>query len=499
MEYPISIVCIVFNTEKWLKECLNSIYAQTIQNFELVVVNSGSDEATTKLLEEYIEKKENVNYIKSEKNIGGAAAGNLGIKAASGKYVILMDSDDVLPKTALENLLHTAQSNQCDVVIGRSKSIYKKKIINNKYQLDWITWTQEMVISDLKEAPFISTAPFYWGKLFRTEFLREHDIYMIENMINADRYFTCKALKYSRKTAVIHNSCYYWRRFVENSKQSITSNKADLKYFLDRYESTLQVESLFDEKEEKELYDYIRIVGLLRLFIPISNVSNNGEFGQKYCEVMNTYLRTFDIESLLNTPLLSSREKVYCYYLYHGMNKQLAYFVKHKRLALKWKKQGMEFYSYLCSPRLPKVVRIQQRFTVSKVIAKQDQVSYTKFHGQVPAWKKNAIELVRVYVMDQKKVEHAQFPVNHVVKQKCGSISFDFNIDMTAMEWKPEQQYYLSIEYITSGRVKRKRIRTSGMIHHTLLLTKNNENIQVVSLFTMMKDKFAKFLRGKKL
>ena len=98
-----SFIVPVYNTEKYLKRCLDSLAKQTYKNYEIIIVNDGSTDNSEKIIDNYIKKYNNILLIK-QKNEGLSEARNNGVKKAKGKYLIFVDSDDYVEKNLLENI-----------------------------------------------------------------------------------------------------------------------------------------------------------------------------------------------------------------------------------------------------------------------------------------------------------------------------------------------------------------------------------------------------------
>ena len=99
----ISIIVPVYNVEKYLKKCLDSILSQTYKNFEVIIVNDGSPDNSQKIIDEY--KKKDKRIIVLEKENGGlSSARNYGIEHANGKYISFVDADDYIEKDYVEKL-----------------------------------------------------------------------------------------------------------------------------------------------------------------------------------------------------------------------------------------------------------------------------------------------------------------------------------------------------------------------------------------------------------
>lgn len=103
----VSVIIPVYNVDKYLRECLDSILAQTLQEWELICINDGSTDGSSAILAEYAAKDNRINVIKQQ-NRGQGAARNIGLKQAVGEYIYFLDSDDYLVPDALERLISVA-------------------------------------------------------------------------------------------------------------------------------------------------------------------------------------------------------------------------------------------------------------------------------------------------------------------------------------------------------------------------------------------------------
>ena len=122
--YPvkISVVIPVYNVEKYLQQCLDSIVNQTLEEIEIICVNDCSTDNSSKILEEYSAKDERIRIISKEKNEGPGPARNRGMEDLNGDYVSFIDSDDfIIQNTAYEKLYEFALKNHADMVSGNIK------------------------------------------------------------------------------------------------------------------------------------------------------------------------------------------------------------------------------------------------------------------------------------------------------------------------------------------------------------------------------------------
>ena len=484
MVYKVSLILIVYNTKKWITECLESIVNQTFKNMEIIIINNASTDGTTEILTGYASKYENIIYKDLGQNAGGATSGNEGIRMATGEYVFLMDSDDVLPLNAIEKLYETAQDTKSDIIIGRGKSIINGAIYNNRFKADHITWSQKTTVQDIREAPFLIMAPFYWGKLYRRSMLLEHDVFMVDGMLNADRYFNSKALKVSQKISVITDLVYCWRRHEkESTNKSITQKRTQREFFLDRMESIRLTEDLFREPGYERLYEYVCCASMLRLLILAKESLEDTSFGEVYREEMEKYLHHIPDSFIENCMFMKSKDKVVLYLLKaHRFGELTKVLDTSHRIE---KKEVLEYveYEYLDVPGLPSLLCRELRTRIKRVFGsiEREKEKYI-LRLQIPIWDGANIHLEALYMMNKKKVECWRFVCEEVVKTE-NSITCCVTIPKHRMEMvKQEGFIYFSLAYIVNDAVvKRARVTNTK---EELLCVKNGkreEKIMYVS------------------
>lgn len=112
----VSVIIPIYNVEKYLNECIESILQQTLSDLELILINDGSSDNSSKICEDYVKKDKRIKYI-SQENQGVSRARNEGLKIATGEYVFVMDSDDTIEKNFLDNAYKNAIKNNSDIVV----------------------------------------------------------------------------------------------------------------------------------------------------------------------------------------------------------------------------------------------------------------------------------------------------------------------------------------------------------------------------------------------
>lgn len=207
-QVKISIVVPVYNVEKYLKRCLDSLVNQTLKDIEIICVNDGSKDNSLNILEEYA-KKDGRIVILNQENAGLSAARNTGMNVVKGEYIGFVDSDDWVDLDFYEKLYFAAKNNDCDIAVAdfiREHPTKKKKRLNI---------TKEEIF-EKPEDKYLACKTYregcVWNKIYRTEFLKRIDLKFVVGMYYEDRDFTARSLFYSKKLITVPNT--YYRYFV---------------------------------------------------------------------------------------------------------------------------------------------------------------------------------------------------------------------------------------------------------------------------------------------
>ena len=123
----ISVIIPVYNTEKYLRQCLDTVVAQTLKDIEIILVDDGSTDDSLLICREYARKDDRI-HVYHQENQGAGPARNYGIKVAKGQYFSFLDADDLFKLDMLERLYDKCSVTDSDICICRSKGIRNKKI-----------------------------------------------------------------------------------------------------------------------------------------------------------------------------------------------------------------------------------------------------------------------------------------------------------------------------------------------------------------------------------
>ncbi|WP_407453390.1 glycosyltransferase family 2 protein [Methanobrevibacter sp.] len=216
----ISVVIPIYNVEDYLEECLDSIVNQTFTDLEIICVNDGSKDNSLEILKEYAKKDDRIIVIDQE-NGGHAVATNVGMDKATGKYLFLMDSDDMLKLDALELTYNAAEEKDVDFVLFQAINYDDEKdqfYEAENYSMNKVAdFVGENVFSidDIGELAFdIAVTP--WTKLYNREFIENSHIRFAEGLIFEDNIFFWEVLIQAQRIYFLREHLFY-RRWYESS------------------------------------------------------------------------------------------------------------------------------------------------------------------------------------------------------------------------------------------------------------------------------------------
>ena len=227
----ISVIIPMYNAEKYIDECLQSLLKQTFQNFEVIVVDDCSTDNSVRIVENLQKNFEGrLKIISTEKNSGWASVPrNLGLSVAKGKYVTFMDNDDFMEPDALNELYETAEKFNADVV-HPEKCILQfenngsvRTEIGSLQRGDFVTKaTLETFNLDERMKKFTNkqTHWWIWNKFYRRDFLVRNDIKFPESTSFEDFIFSLCCIVLAKNYVRVPNLFYHWRVY-----DSSTSHK----------------------------------------------------------------------------------------------------------------------------------------------------------------------------------------------------------------------------------------------------------------------------------
>lgn len=299
MNILISVIVPVFNAEKTIERCIDSILNQTVKEVEIILIDDNSTDKSYSIMNQYASAYSNqIHVIASDKpnNIGGPGyARNIGLKNANGKYISFVDSDDWIDSQLFANAYNAAESELADIVIFGVKNElnncisstirykYNYNVINNEFAL-------EMLCRAYQNDCFIS--PMVTQKIYKKEFIDKYQLLFEEKSYFEDDLFTFKSLTHDCKLVCIPNVYYHY------------------------YQNPHSITHTFSKEYVNSMLETIKIIR--------NYISQNG-INIKY----HSYYSLIDrfISNLLNNLFISEQDveiqKQYLIYIFDKLNKLL--------------------------------------------------------------------------------------------------------------------------------------------------------------------------------
>ena len=247
----LSVIVPVYNVEKYLKKCLNSLVSQTMDNIEILVVNDGSPDNSEKIIQEYAKKYKNIRALK-KKNGGLSSARNYGLQYATGEYVTFVDSDDWVKPEMYEKMYLKAREKDYDIVCSDINYIYPDH--------------EESIYTDPKEDTtnikdvFIKLYPTVCTKIFKRELFIDNKLEFKSGVWYEDVELMYRMLPYIKSIGVVHEAYY---QYLQREK-SITSTVSPKIYdYINNFNGIVDYykeNGLFDEYHKELEYAYVRYV-----------------------------------------------------------------------------------------------------------------------------------------------------------------------------------------------------------------------------------------------
>jgi glycosyltransferase involved in cell wall biosynthesis len=223
-EAILSIVVPVYNTEKYLEQCLDSILQQNINDLEIICVNDGSNDSSLNILQNYAEDNECIKII-NKKNSGYGDTINQGLKLAQGKYIGIVESDDFVVEEALKELVEIALKSDADIVKGNYYNYFSAD--NRREFWDNLRDFPKLQIINPKEyKQLFFRGPSIWSGIYKKTFLEENGIACLETpgASYQDTSFAFKLWACAKKVVLTDKAIINYRQDNDSSSSNITRN-----------------------------------------------------------------------------------------------------------------------------------------------------------------------------------------------------------------------------------------------------------------------------------
>ena len=291
----ITVVIPVYNVEKHLVKCIQSVLKQTFKDYEIILVDDGSTDESGKICDEYVQKYPFVSVIHQEnKGLGGAR--NTGIKAAKGEYILFLDSDDYIDAELLEICYSKVKKYDCDMVLFDLIAVYDDGTKGVKYTCKSVSQNDLISNDEIKSLLFVSSA---CNRLFRTTLFLDNEIEFPEKLWYEDLRTVTKLI--SRVKGVYYYNerplYYYYQR-----SGSIMHTPDFNRIVNERIDAVKEVWQYYSQNDlllkYKEELEFIWIFH--GFFLPVREMQKMTFGFNEYADILNENLGKYVREPLKN-------------------------------------------------------------------------------------------------------------------------------------------------------------------------------------------------------
>ena len=243
MKPEISIIVPIYNVEKYLPRCIESILAQTFTNFELILVNDGSEDDSGEVCDRYAKEDKRIKVI-HKKNGGVSSARNAGLKNSIGNYIGFVDPDDYIKKDMFNILYNLCKKNNADISICKNSREINGKVLEGKTDMSIKELSNNEAMKELFKAELYRFA--LWNKLFRYKCFE--GVLFPEGRIHEDLSITYKLIASAQKVMFINYEGYIYvkrdlsiltQKYNENRLQSFKAWNEIIEFMKQKYENIL--------------------------------------------------------------------------------------------------------------------------------------------------------------------------------------------------------------------------------------------------------------------
>jgi glycosyltransferase involved in cell wall biosynthesis len=305
MAIKVSVIIPVYNVEKYLKECLDSIINQTLKDIEIICINDGSTDKSLQILEEYAAKEERIKIV-NKKNGGQSSARNAGIDIAKGEYIAFLDSDDFIANDFYEKLYNSAEQNNADCAVGNT--IYYKDE-NNKQDDCWVNYyifkSNKTIVESIEDKQNIIYSCSVWNKIYKKELIK--DLRFPEKLYIEDVPFTFATAILANKFVLVKEANLYYRQHNTSIMATIFNSERIFDIFkiyeiCDTFLKKVNIKA--SEKQEfKKILDNFKIFNLYSYY---SNCSE--KYKKDFEKKLISIIKYIDIKE---NPYITDESKIY--------------------------------------------------------------------------------------------------------------------------------------------------------------------------------------------
>ncbi|MCF8530648.1 MAG: glycosyltransferase [Candidatus Nanopelagicales bacterium] len=292
----VSVILIGFNDSQRLPTALQSIQQQSLRNIEIITVDDHSTDNSVEILQKAAARDPRIRVIQLPENSGGCSAPrNAGLAAAQGEFVMFCDSDDTLDPHACRNLLTAARTMRADLVVGTAERFLSD---TGERKLWWPELhAQDRVVDSLSDCTDLLYDTISVNKIYRREFLSEHDITFPPGLLFEDQLFTARAYLAANRIGIISPVVYRWNVVRGDTIQSITQSRREMRNLRDRISINQQIDQLLEGNAELALAKHVKFLRHEASLYLTTIFESDSDNGQLLAEELAGYCRTIPVDA----------------------------------------------------------------------------------------------------------------------------------------------------------------------------------------------------------
>ena len=274
----VSIIIPVYNLEKFIEKCVDSIVNQTLKEIEIILVDDGSTDQSGAICDNYVKKDDRIKVV-HQKNMGLSGARNTGIKESTGKWFMIVDGDDWLESNAVEELYNNAEKNNSDIFISSFYDNYPEKQVKDSFfninELHFQTeeeklYLQENCISRNKYTNMNckTNLGVTWARIYRKQFIVDNNLEFILGLKRTqDAIFNLYAFEYANKVDYLDIPVHHYRIWGNSASRKyskdfhVTANELSqhIIEFMKKFHKEERLKKAYYSKVFKLLIEIIKI------------------------------------------------------------------------------------------------------------------------------------------------------------------------------------------------------------------------------------------------
>lgn len=312
----LSVIIPAYNVEKYIERCIKSVLNQTLKEIEIIVIDDGSKDGTSKICEQLANHYSNIIY-KKVKNGGCSAARNCGLSLAQGKYIAFLDSDDWADEDMYKEMVEIAENEFADIVISGFKKLDENKNLLANVEVDK---------RDDKDSYTDCTTEWFsspCNKIYRKEMIKKNKIqFLLDVYTGEDMFFNFMCFFFSKKVVSINKP--YYNYFMNTASVSNNyKNRTDIYLVIDELIKFYKENDVYEKNIDK-VRECFKYHGIMYPFDVLQRLSENKIEGWKrfYLKIKEEIDRFEELKTF----------EIRCYYYFRILRLKMIGLKKYKKI-----------------------------------------------------------------------------------------------------------------------------------------------------------------------